>query len=99
MIFFKWLYTPSGQCPVQADGIFLGYHFYFRSRHELSTIDFYRTKEDWENLHPSVLYLELKTDYNKYMAGYISKRKARRLIYKGCLLFLIYRLSIKKHQD
>ena len=96
MKIFKWIYKPSGLSPVQADGIFLGYYFYFRSRHELSTIDFYKNKEDWENLHPSVLYLEVKKNYYQYMAGYISRRLAKWLIFKGCLMFLIWRILTKK---
>ncbi len=96
MKIFKWIYKPSGQCPVQADGVFLGYYFYFRSRGELSTIDFYKTKEDWENLHPSTLYVEVKKDYYQYMAGYISTRLAKWLIFKGFLMFLVWRILTKK---
>jgi hypothetical protein len=97
MIFFKWIYKPNGKSPVQADGRFLGYYFYFRSKWDLSTIDFYKNKEDWENLYPSVLYLEVKK-HRPFIAGFISNKEAKRLIYKGCFLFFIYKLVIKKHQ-
>lgn len=24
---FKWIYSPNGNCPIQAEGYFLGYFF------------------------------------------------------------------------
>ena len=41
---FKWIYKPSGQCPVQADGAFLNHKFYFRARWDEANIEFYRTE-------------------------------------------------------
>ena len=46
--FFEWIYKPNGNCPVQAEGYFLGYFFYFRARHEFATIEFYNKKEDFD---------------------------------------------------
>ena len=46
---FRWIYKPSGNCPVQAEGYFLGYFFYFRARHEFATIEFYNKKEDFDS--------------------------------------------------
>lgn len=96
MKIFKWIQKPSGECPVQADGIFLGYYFYFRSRYELSTIEFYRDRKDWNQLRYAINYFELKEYKDEYEAGYISKKLARRLIYKGCLKFLIWRILTRK---
>lgn len=36
---FKWEYKPSGNCPVQAEGWFLNYYFYFRARWSSVTIN------------------------------------------------------------
>jgi hypothetical protein len=95
MKIFKWIKKPNGNCPVQADGIFLGYYFYFRSRYELSTIYFYMNKKNWEKLN-EIIYFEIKDYKNEYEAGWISKKLARWLIYKGCLKFLIWRILTKK---
>ena len=36
----KWKHKPSGNCPVQAEGWFLGYYFYFRARGNEAIIEF-----------------------------------------------------------
>ena len=82
----KWKYKPSGNCPVQAEGHFLGYHFYFRSRGESARIEFSKSEEDWENNEIYRAY-HLKS-FPAPMAGWVSKRKATWMVYKGLLLFL-----------
>ena len=74
--FFKWIYKPSGNCPVQAEGYFLGYFFYFRARHEFATIEFYNKKEDfdgdaWTNPISDII---VKTT-NEYVADWLSKKR------------------------
>lgn len=82
----KWKYKPSGNCPVQAEGYFLGYHFYFRSRWETASIEFSKTEEDWEeNQIYRIYYLAA---FPSASAGWISEKEAIRLIYKGLLMFL-----------
>jgi hypothetical protein len=44
----KWKYKPAGNCPVQAEGWFLGHYFYFRARGEWAIIEFAKTQEDQE---------------------------------------------------
>lgn len=83
---FKWEYKPSGNCPVQAEGWFLNYYFYFRARHSLATIEFYEDKGDFYIDEP-IDYIELK-ETEKHQAGWLSEKECRRLIYKGCLLFI-----------
>ena len=85
----KWKYKPSGNCPVQAEGYFLGYYFYFRARGEYATIEF--SKEEGR---PEVAYYIL-TETDEYMAGWLPKWKCRLLIWKGCLKFII-RKQIQK---
>ncbi len=82
----KWKYKPTGNCPVQAEGWFLGYYFYFRSRWETASIEFSKTEKDWdENIISRRYYL---AGFPSAAAGWISEKEAIRLIYKGLLLFL-----------
>ena len=82
----KWKHKPSGNCPVQADGWFLGYYFYFRARWDKATIEFSLTEAGWENDLINARYVLLKTD--EYAAGYLDPRLCRLLIWKGCIKFL-----------
>jgi hypothetical protein len=87
MKIFKWKYGPWGNCPVQAEGWFLGYHFYFRSRWETARIEFSKSEEDWEeNKIERTYYL---ASFPSASAGWISERKATLLIIKGLFLFLL----------
>ena len=86
----KWKYKPSGYCPVQAEGWFMGWYFYFRSRHSQATIEFSKSEAGWENdlIHGRyVLYRTIDP-----MAGWLSHTKARVLIWLGCLRFF-FRLN------
>ena len=83
---FKWIYKPSGNCPVQAEGYFLGYYFYFRSRHTQATIEFYEDEVDWHIKSPIYRFTLKETD--DYAAGWLSKHYCKWLIFKGCFLFL-----------
>ena len=85
----KWIYKPSGNCPVQAEGYFLGHYFYFRARGEHATIEFSKEEYGLE----VVYYILTKT--KPYMAGWLPKWKCRLLIWKGCLKFII-RKQIQK---
>ena len=82
----KWKYKPSGFFPIQSEGYFLGYYFYFRSRWQTATIEFSKTKEGWENDLIHARYVLASTP--EYEAGFMDKRKCIFLIYLGCFLFL-----------
>jgi hypothetical protein len=82
----KWKYKPTGFFPIQSEGYFLGYYFYFRSRWETATIEFSKTKEGWDNDLIHARYVLANTP--EYKAGCMDKRKCLFLIYLGCLLFL-----------
>lgn len=82
----KWKYKPTGQCPVQAEGWFLGYYFYFRARWDSAIIEFSLTEAGWNNDLIHGRYVLLKTD--RYVAGYLPAWKCRLLIWKGCIKFL-----------
>ena len=82
----KWKYKPSGSCPVQAEGWFLGYYFYFRSRWEEATIEFSLSEAGWENNLIHGRYVLITTD--EYAAGWLPKWKCKLLIWKGCIKFL-----------
>ena len=84
---FKWIYKPSGNCPVQAEGFFLNHYFYFRARHRLATIEFYEDRESFDTDEP-VFYTELK-ETEEYQAGWLSKKECKWLVYKGCLKFIL----------
>ena len=83
----KWIYKPSGLCPVQAEGYFLGHYFYFRSRWESAWIEFAKTQEDWEADNCTRRY-KLKS-YPAPHAGYISEKEATWLIYKGLAKYAV----------
>ena len=82
----KWKHKPSGNCPVQAEGWFLGYYFYFRARWDSATIEFSLTEAGWKNglIHGN--YELIKTE--PFMAGWLPKWICRLLIWKGCFKFL-----------
>jgi hypothetical protein len=82
----KWKYKPSGLCPVQAEGWFLGYYFYFRSRWDNANIQFSKSEYAWERHFLIAKYNLLNTDM--YEAGYLPKWKCRLLINIGCFLFI-----------
>jgi hypothetical protein len=86
----KWKDKPNGNCPVQAEGWFLGYYFYFRSRYTQATIEFSKTEAGWENDLIHARYL-LATEPGPYEAGWMPKWKCRLLINLGCLLFFFKR--------
>lgn len=83
---FEWEYKPSGNCPVQANGWFLGYYFYFRARWSQASIEFYKDKGDYELDIIKKSYILKETD--SYLAGWLSNSVCKRLIFKGCLMFL-----------
>ncbi len=83
----KWKRKPSGNCPVQVEGWFLGYYFYFRARYDQATIEFSETETDWEYQRYVAVYT-LYTTRNPYMAGYLPKWFCKVLIWKGCIKFL-----------
>lgn len=85
-IFFKWESKPNGNCPVQSNGWCLNYYFYFRSRGEFATIEFYKDKGDFYLTEP-IMFFRLK-ETQSYKAGWLSKRLCTILIFKGCLMFL-----------
>ena len=90
----KWIYKPSGFCPVQAEGFFMGKYFYFRSRWSRATIEFADSEEDWKlnNLLKRYIVFEDKAP----AAGWIPKWLAYVCIYRGLLLFLLKR---KSHEE
>jgi hypothetical protein len=93
MKLFKWKNKPSGQCPVQADGYFMGHYFYFRSRWTVADIEFANTKGSWWR-NDLKAYFELAFT-KEYQAGWLSHRKCKWLIYRGCYKFAIFLLKNK----
>lgn len=91
MRIFKWKYRPNGNCPVQAEGTFLGHYFYFRSRWETASIEFAETEEDWDKWK-IIKRFELK-HYGGFEAGWISGAEATRLVYIGCMSYIIHRIG------
>lgn len=86
MKIFKWIYPPSGYCPVQAEGYFLGVYFYFRSRWSEAIIEFSKSELDWEKDDIMKTYVLYHTNFAQ--AGHLNHNYAKWLIYKGCLKFL-----------
>lgn len=93
MKIFQWVYKPSGNCPIQAEGYFLGYFFYFRARHELATMDFYNDRGDFDNnaFAKPIAYIIVKTD-DDYEAGWLSKKECTFLVFKGCFMFILNKI-------
>jgi len=85
--FFKWESKPNGNCPVQSNGWFLNYYFYFRARGEFATIEFYKDKGDFYTTDAVMAFYLKKT--GEYQAGWLSKKLCAFLIFKGCLMFLL----------
>ena len=89
------LYYVGGNCPVQAEGDFLGYYFYFRSRGDRAYIEFTTTKHDWDNDYIIWKDYKLYTTKEEYKAGWISPKLAKWLIFKGCIKFLLFHINHK----
>jgi hypothetical protein len=86
MRLIKWIYKPSGNCPVQAEGYFLGKYFYFRSRWDQATIEFYENPVAFERGDAEIAaYVLAEVDSPK--AGWMPKWKCRLLIWAGCAIF------------
>jgi len=83
----KWKYKPSGNCPVQAEGHFLGYYFYFRARHTQAIIEFSKTEAGWQNDLIHAKYILATVPYP--MAGWMPEWKCRLLIWIGCFIFAL----------
>lgn len=97
-MFIKWKYKPSGNCPVQAEGWFMGYYFYFRSRWDTARIEFAKTDRDWyDDKHVAVYKLLHTTD--RLEAGWLPKWKCRLLINIGCFLFIFRRKQKSNNND
>jgi len=86
-----WGYKPKGMCPVQSEGYFMGYYFYFSARFDKISIDFANSNQDWWD-GKIVFYTILKDTYGMYDAGYYPLNKCTNLIYKGFFLFMIYKI-------
>ena len=81
----KWKRKPSGNCPVQAEGWFMGWYFYFRARWGTATIEFSKTQTGWENdlIHGRYVLWTVPSPG----AGWLSAGLCRRLVWLGCLRF------------
>ena len=86
----QWKYKPSGTCPVQAEGHFLGYYFYFRARHYQATIEFAKTEKEWYHESLNGQYV-LWTTRDPYSAGWLPRWFCKVLIWSGCIRFLFKR--------
>jgi len=84
----KWIHRPSGYCPVQAEGHFMGKYFYFRSRWSTASIEFADSEADWEKDNIIKRYI-LFEDKSKIGAGWIPKWMAYLCIYKGVIMYLL----------
>ena len=90
----KWKYRPSGECPVESEGWFLGYYFYFRARYDYASIEFSHSEEFWDNDLIHARYILLRTE-GQYSAGYLRHWICKLLIYKGCIKFLVKKNKYK----
>jgi hypothetical protein len=90
MKLIKWKYKPSNNCPIQAEGHFMNYYFYFRARYDTATIEFSKTEAGWENNLIHARYILLTTK-GMYAAGWLPKWKCRLLIWVGCFRFIFKR--------
>lgn len=90
---FKWRHKPNGNCPIQAEGKFLGYNFYFRSRWSTATIEFYDGDVDYFSSECGFnkIILLCKTK-DAFAAGWFEHNYCTYLIYKGCIMFTGYLL-------
>lgn len=84
----KWIYRPTGACPIQAEGYFRNKYFYFRSRYESATMEFYDSKEDFKKGSFDKYYV-VGTTKKLYFAGYFPDWYCYLLIYKGCLMYFL----------
>ena len=92
-MFIRWKYKPEGACPIQAEGWFMGYYFYFRSRYESATIDFARHEAGWYDREIIASYTLYKT--KDFEASWLDYKKCERLIWWGCLKFL-FKIKFKR---
>lgn len=93
---FKWIYPPSGNCPVQSEGYFMNYYFYFRARGSRATIEFYKNQDDYENFWGErEVYFKVLKETEPFFAGWLSQTECKILILKGCLSFLLYNMFKK----
>ena len=90
----KWIYRPSGNCPVQAEGYFKGKNFYFRSRWSRATIEFANSEKDWDDSNILKRYVLFEDKYHG--AGWMPKWMAYVCIYKGVFYYLF---NIKSHEE
>lgn len=90
----KWIYRPSGYCPVQAEGYFMGKYFYFRSRWSTASIEFADSGDDWRENNITRRYVLLTDKYHG--AGWLPHYLAHFLIYVGCFKFLLKLKSTKE---
>lgn len=81
----KWKRKPHGYCPVQAQGYFMGWYFYFRARYSYASIEFSKTEAGWDNdlIHARYVLAKVQDP----MAGWMPKWKCRLLINLACLRF------------
>jgi hypothetical protein len=91
-----WIKKPQGNAPTEAEGWFLGYYFYFRSKWHIASIQFAKDEDYWYDIDNGIIkeYILLKTK-NEYSANHISNKHATRLIIKGCIKFCYYLLKNK----
>lgn len=85
----KWKHKPHGNCPVQAQGYFMGYYFYFRARWDTASIEFSKTEAGWDNNLIHARYTLLHTP--SLAAGWLPRWICRLLIWKGCCMFMCKR--------
>ena len=83
----KWIYRPSGFCPVQAEGFFKGKYFYFRSRWSTASIEFANSEKEWKDGNILKRYVLFEDKYHG--AGWMPKWMAHLCIYKGLLMYLL----------
>ena len=94
MAMIDWKTKPNGNCPVQADGYFLGYYFYFRARGFRATIEFSLTEAGWHNdlIHGRYNLWETRDPYS---AGWLPTWFCELLVYWGCVRFLFKRKKME----
>ncbi len=86
----KWKHKLGGNCPVQAEGYFMDYYFYFRARGNSVTMEFSKTEAGWDNnlIHAHYVLLDME---DNYAAGWLPKWVCWLLVWKGCIKFMFKR--------
>ena len=90
MKLFKWIYRPSGNCPVQSEFWLFGKYYYFRARWDNATLSKYDNFEEFND--PNLFFTKghgiCVYTCKAPKAGWLPKWLCYLLIIKGLFMFL-----------